>query len=1434
MEKFTLFSRPGHKLGLFCFIHLLLSLSGVYANDKIVAPAMADCGISATVSAQSCFNFGTSNASDDKITFTLTVSSTGNVGGFVSVFDGATNLGGQGLNTPKEYVKQFFISELPKTLTIKAGDGSACEITVTINPIATCSPVCIWDPSNINPPYASSTINRDCKGTADESDDTVSGVFSVSGTPAGYDWDLDIKLNETGTQKQLVSTQSYTVTSVPWGPISVSALKSGYPAGNGFVLWFMVTGITDCLGDLFIAFPDCSTVTPACGLSMTPTAGICQTATNTFSSTVVVRVTNTNAGGVLTVTDGNSSQTLTVGASLSSFIGTAVFNNLTSNGSSHLVSASLAGCSSQTASYNAPASCTVCSLSLIASVLANGQIGTAYSQTISVTGSTGSLIFSSTGNLPTGLSLNTSTGVISGTPISATTTSFTVKVTDGKNCSAVAPLTITTSAAPVCSLTATATPGVCNLVTNQYTVTGTVSATNAPASQTLTISVNGITTSVILTDNDPASYTLTGLTSDGLAKTISVVSTATACGQASVTYTAPASCSVAPPRMVVVVGTPICNTLNNTYTVTGTVSFTNIPDGILTLTDNTVQAGIISITANQPSATFTLTGLSGTSPAVHQVVADINGGNGPMVASTTYATPASCTVCSLSVTTASLPNGQVGTAYSQTITTTGGTVPLIFSTLGGTLPAGLQLTANGVISGTPTTSGAASFTVEVTDGKNCSAVAPLTITTSTVPVCGLNLTVTPGLCNSATNRYTLTGQVSATNVPASGTLTVSSAAFSPAFTRTIPSGTSSGNFSFSGLVSNGQTFVVTASFSDTACTPVSQTFVAPASCSVAPICSLTLTPTAGICQTATNTFSSTVTVRIANTNAGGVLTVTDGGISQTLSVGANLSSFTGTAVFNGLPSDGSNRPVSASLSGCGSTTAAYNAPEACTVATPCSVSLTVNKGICDPITNTFSATATLTASNVQPPRSVTVDVGGQTGVFNLTATGTNTIILVVALPSDGATKTATATFAGTACAQTSTTFAAPMACTVCSMSVTPTAGPCRRTTNTFSSTVTVRITTTGSGGVLTVTDGPISQTLNVLAGVINYVGTAIFNNLPSNGSSHTVTASLPGCSSMTASYNAPTSCSMSFDLDKQARIDRGEIGGTISYTVNVVNSGPESITSLVISDTYTAGITIIPSSISTSHGSYTPGLTGGDWAIANLAPGATATLTYSASILAEGVVYNTAFTSTTSVQVCSSIPFKVCKGESFAIALTVPSGFNRYQWYLTPPGTNSRTLVADGTLASFTATLPGIYEVVVNEGLANQCAQGTCCPIIIEEIEVPSYTAVGTAPTCQGTTPQANGKITLTGLGADPTRYSYQVSPGSTFSVMQATPGSAIPVPANGVVATNLSEGTYTVRVYALINGEVACSRDFTVTLTANCTCPEEVCVPITIRKIRR
>jgi hypothetical protein len=71
----------------------------------------------------------------------------------------------------------------------------------------------------------------------------------------------------------------------------------------------------------------------------------------------------------------------------------------------------------------------------------------------------------------------------------------------------------------------------------------------------------------------------------------------------------------------------------------------------------------------------------------------------------------------LKVATEALPDAQVGTAYSTTLTATGGTLPYTWSISSGSLPAGLTLNAStGDISGTPaTTATATPLTVTVQD-----------------------------------------------------------------------------------------------------------------------------------------------------------------------------------------------------------------------------------------------------------------------------------------------------------------------------------------------------------------------------------------------------------------------------------------------------------------------------------------------------------------------------------------------------------------------------------------------------------------------------------------------------------------------------------------------------------------------------------------------
>lgn len=94
----------------------------------------------------------------------------------------------------------------------------------------------------------------------------------------------------------------------------------------------------------------------------------------------------------------------------------------------------------------------------------------------------------------------------------------------------------------------------------------------------------------------------------------------------------------------------------------------------------------------------------------------------------------------LSITTSTLPNGQVSTPYSATLVATGGTAPYTWSVSSGTLPAGLTLAAStGAISGTPAAAlTGASLTFSVSDSgtpaQRASAALSLTIKAAAPPV----------------------------------------------------------------------------------------------------------------------------------------------------------------------------------------------------------------------------------------------------------------------------------------------------------------------------------------------------------------------------------------------------------------------------------------------------------------------------------------------------------------------------------------------------------------------------------------------------------------------------------------------------------------------------------------------------------------------------
>jgi hypothetical protein len=128
-------------------------------------------------------------------------------------------------------------------------------------------------------------------------------------------------------------------------------------------------------------------------------------------------------------------------------------------------------------------------LSITTSALASATQSTAYSATVVTTGGTAPITFSiSSGSLPTGLSLNTSTGTISGTPSVQGTSAFTVRAVDSGSItlSASQALSIVVQA-PLATLSITqASPLTAGSVNAAYTQAISLSGDRAPYAWSVT------------------------------------------------------------------------------------------------------------------------------------------------------------------------------------------------------------------------------------------------------------------------------------------------------------------------------------------------------------------------------------------------------------------------------------------------------------------------------------------------------------------------------------------------------------------------------------------------------------------------------------------------------------------------------------------------------------------------------------------------------------------------------------------------------------------------------------------------------------------------------------------------------------------------------------------------------------------------------------
>jgi hypothetical protein len=422
------------------------------------------------------------------------------------------------------------------------------------------------------------------------------------------------------------------------------------------------------------------------------------------------------------------------------------------------------------------------------SPLPSGEVGIPYSQTLAATGGASPYAWTVTaGALPQGLTL-TSSGVISGTPNLDGQFSFTVQVTDSNRVTAKAALALTIAAAVTISTPAALLGGSVN---SSYSVSLTATAGIAPYTWTVTsgtlpaglgLSSAGAITGVPTT---AGTSTFTVKVTDALSATATRQFTIVIA--AGLTITTPATLPTA------TVGVPyseMLQAIGGAAPYTWIVTTGSLPTG-LALSSGGSITGLPTATV---TASFTVQ------------VTDSVGVHAQEQMSLTVA-PA------LSITTSTLPGGAVGGAYSQTLAATGGTPPYSWSIVSGALPGGLSLSKEGVISGTPSATGAFSFTIEVTDSASATATKKLSITVAT----GLTITTAGTLPNAAPNAsYSQTLSAAGGTAPYTWALTAGAL---PAGLTLSPTGviagtpTASGSFNFTATVTDSLSAKATQQFS---------------------------------------------------------------------------------------------------------------------------------------------------------------------------------------------------------------------------------------------------------------------------------------------------------------------------------------------------------------------------------------------------------------------------------------------------------------------------------------------------------------------------------------------------------------------------------------------------------------------------------------------
>ena len=516
------------------------------------------------------------------------------------------------------------------------------------------------------------------------------------------------------------------------GVSSISASTVTIDAGQRFLVTTQEGGVATVNWALTCNATDCGSVSSATGLSTTYTAPAGLTAQRII--TLTASIAGTQSKKVVTIT-ANPDPVIS-GTPPAGVVGVAYSTTLTASGGTGALKWSLAsGTLPAGLSFNATTGVisgtptTVGTFSFVVQVVdasdvpltvqaqesitvtttvstlaltgnpAPGTVGVSYTTALVASGGTAPYTFSVlSGTLAPGLSLSSSTGVISGTPTTAGTYPFTAQVQDASGLRATANLSINiTNAIGTSTLTLTTATLPNGTVGVPYNTTIGVTGGTAPYTCVFTsgslpagLALNGCTVS-----GTPTAATTANL---NVKATDSASPAATGTGPESITIVAGAGLTVASPPAGAV-GTPYMATIpvsGGTGPYSCVITAGTLPSGL------SLAGCVLSGTPTAPGiSTVTIKATDSGSPTAT--------GSGPI---TLTIAPAPVTL-----TTGTLPNGTVGVVYSSTIGVAGGSSPYACTITAGTLPAGLSLGANCLVSGTPTVAGSATLTVKATDSS---------------------------------------------------------------------------------------------------------------------------------------------------------------------------------------------------------------------------------------------------------------------------------------------------------------------------------------------------------------------------------------------------------------------------------------------------------------------------------------------------------------------------------------------------------------------------------------------------------------------------------------------------------------------------------------------------------------------------------------------